>query len=489
MEATDVDVLSSARVNEPWFSPRDAEGKIIGRRRCPEIPENFQWHQEPPGKAKSKRFEKPPEVPSTEPRTTATRPELHHPEKANDTPWEHRPQQPQTQTSFPLRRFTNLATMTRDEGVEIERVKKAKLTNTTKKRALTTDKPDTSAATVDNDSSRPDPPATEQPPPKRQRLRGKQPLRASQVLAPLAYTQTEDVQELNNIELENFLLHDFGLDEGSRWQATCIEAGAGGDCFFHAVGSILQRMVFDPQSEQEALHVLQYFQHADFRQGKQHLVQKMRAMVAAKIYDMSPEEFLNFVLTLVGTEQAGAWPDRWSPEILLRDEGFEVLRHATMVLAVENAGDHVANLVVKCKQIGDAEHVSIIDDGIAKLSSLKDRLRSILATCGNTHWATPMDVVFLGEACSLGFVIFGNRKQGNGRWLYGFNPRRGDFPYWLSLYCISNIHFKVLQLSHMETRTARSHWAIESLPAAIRRQYDVCNSNNRVGSADGFGIS
>ena len=100
-----------------------------------------------------------------------------------------------------------------------------------------------------------------------------------------------------------------------------------------------------------------------------------------------------------------------------------------------------------------------------------------------------MDVVFLGEACNLGFVIFTNNKQGNGRWLYGFNPRRGNFPYWLCLYCSNNLHFQVLQLHNLTTGEARSHWAVGDLPAEVRRQYDACNTDNPVGSENGLGIS
>ena len=135
------------------------------------------------------------------------------------------------------------------------------------------------------------------------------------------------------------------------------------------------------------------------------------------------------------------------------------------------------------------EHVSIIDDGFAKLSALKRQLRTTFETCGNLHWASPMDVVFLGEACNLGFVIFTNNRQGNGRWLYGFNPRRGDFPYWLSLYCIDNFHFKVLQLHRLDAEAVASRWSIEALLTEVRRQYDACNANNPVGSGDGLGIS
>ena len=133
--------------------------------------------------------------------------------------------------------------------------------------------------------------------------------------------------------------------------------------------------------------------------------------------------------------------------------------------------------------------LGLVEDGFAKLQKLKDVIHNIWCTCGNLHWATPTDVVMLGEACQLGFLIFSSRRQGNGRWLYGFNPRRGDFQYWITLYCINNAHFKVLQFQRVGTQDVCTYWPITSLPVEFQRQYDVCNSNCPVGSGYGLGIS
>ena len=59
-------------------------------------------------------------------------------------------------------------------------------------------------------------------------------------LAPLAYAHATEVQAVGNAELQQFLLQELGQPEASMWHATCIETGGGGDCFFHAVGSILE---------------------------------------------------------------------------------------------------------------------------------------------------------------------------------------------------------------------------------------------------------
>ena len=181
--------------------------------------------------------------------------------------------------------------------------------------------------------------------------------------------------ELLNDDLQDFLRQDFGSLEGSHWLATRIETGGGGDCFFHAVGSIFERMLFAPHSQMEASHVLRNFSRSDFRQGKQHLVQKMRRLTAARIHKMVPEEFLNFVITLLQQYNANVWHDHhWNPQTVLEDTGFAALLGATLVLAVANADDHAANLVVKYQQNTNTEHLAVIEDGFAHLATLRHQL-------------------------------------------------------------------------------------------------------------------
>ena len=136
--------------------------------------------------------------------------------------------------------------------MEITRVKKAKLIVEATARRPNAKAPATTAEELEAGSSCQYPQALERPPPKRRRLHGKQPESASGLevpdvpLAPLAYAQAVEVQPVANEELQQFLLQEFGLPEGSHWKATCIETGGGGDCFFHAVGSILERMLLAP---------------------------------------------------------------------------------------------------------------------------------------------------------------------------------------------------------------------------------------------------
>ena len=132
----------------------------------------------------------------------------------------------------------------------------------------------------------------------------------------------------------------------------------------------------------------------------------MRAMVATQLRAQTPEEFFNIVLVCVSMQRAGVWQDLWHPENMLRQTGFGVLTNASIVLAIANADDNLADLVVRYRRDTNEEHCSLIADGFAKLSHLKQQLCGKFECCGDTHWASPMDVVFLGEACNVGSIIF-----------------------------------------------------------------------------------
>ena len=133
--------------------------------------------------------------------------------------------------------------------------------------------------------------------------------------------------------------------------------------------------------------------------------------------------------------------------------------------------------------------VCTVENGVFKLNELKKVVATILSTCGNTHWATPTDVVALGEALNIGFVIFSSRAHGAAQWLYGFNPKRGDFPYWMSLYCQGQVHFQVMQLRCSNEVVDNSFWSRQHLPSALRNLYNASNPDCPVGAAFGLGIS
>ena len=80
---------------------------------------------------------------------------------------------------------------------------------------------------------------------------------------------------------------------------------------------------------------------------------------------------------------------------------FAVLKDANDVLGAE--------VLVRYKE-GDSSvtRSKRVRSGAAALVSLQGDVSASLETCGNTHWATDVDVVALTIELSLGFIIAGN---------------------------------------------------------------------------------
>ena len=321
-------------------------------------------------------------------------------------------------------------------------------------------------------------------------------------LASLAYAHCA-ASEAVKPALRRFLDGGMGIQDGMSWAARSLQAGGGGDCFFHSVALILEQMLFHSEDVHAASHVLQHprwrvLQPADFRKGKMHLVKLLRQMVAAQIVNFSLEEFVGFVFTLrnaFDVQQSGAvgrdriWHDQWNPHSVLRSAGLEMLSEANTVIAIGASEENAADLMIRYETSRSGEEVvCTVDNGVFKLNELKRLVASILTTCGNTHWATQTDVVALGEALNIGFVIFSSEANAAGQWLYGFNPKRGNFPYWVSLYCDRNVHFTALQLQRGNEAVKSSFWSRQRLPPAVRNLYTASNPDCPVGAAFGLGI-
>jgi len=248
-----------------------------------------------------------------------------------------------------------------------------------------------------------------------------------------------------------------------------------------------------------ASHVLRFLMPADFRQGKMHMVQRLRQMVANQIANATLEEFVGIVLTcrnMFDVQQSGAvgrdriWYDRWNPHEVLLNVGLHFLSEANTVIAIGASEENAADVVIRYETARSGQEVvRTVDNGVFKLNELKNVMSTILTTCGDIHWATPIDVVALGEALNIGFVIFSNEVNGAGKWLYGYNPKRGNFPYWMSLYCEGNFHFTVLELRRSSEVVGSSFWSRQDLPLALQSLYDASNPDCPVGSSFGLGIS
>ena len=118
----------------------------------------------------------------------------------------------------------------------------------------------------------------------------------------------------------------------STWRCRSVEAGGGGDCLFHSVAAILERMTLCPEGYS---HVRQSLPENFFSGNRLSMVQHLRSVCAERWSRADELDVLNF---LVGGAQResipGAWFDHWSPTRILRSNGFQALLGCDSVSAV-----------------------------------------------------------------------------------------------------------------------------------------------------------
>ena len=119
MEATDTDVLSTVRDNEFMFPERDASGRLMNRRRCPNPPERFEWQATLEVANPRKRMQHPPDITDL-----AARPPPEH-NSITQPP----AVQPTVSSVKGLLhpRYTNVAEPSDEDKVKVLRVKKSEL--------------------------------------------------------------------------------------------------------------------------------------------------------------------------------------------------------------------------------------------------------------------------------------------------------------------------------------------------------------------------
>ncbi len=220
----------------------------------------------------------------------------------------------------------------------------------------------------------------------------------------------------------------------------------------------------------------------EFALGKRHAVSKLRARVANHITgSFSPEDMVNFVLTCTQQQLAGAWLDRWNPAALLRHCGFQYLTQSTHVEAIgaNEYGTPLDTVVSFTTHEGLQQHPHI--NGTVSLQHLREELRSVLATCGNMHWATATDVVALGESLGLGFLILSDTPQGAGSHIYSLNQRRADYDWWVLLYCAQNVHYQLAALRLGPPSAAASFFHVSEMPLPLRDAFNSANRNCPIG--------
>ena len=129
--------------------------------------------------------------------------------------------------------------------------------------------------------------------------------------------------------------------------------------------------------------------------------------------------------------------------------------------------------------VGPQQHVEILQNGL----QLKENIRTIWRTCGNTHWGTVTDAAMLSKALRVGFIIFSNESQGQNQWIYGAAMEDATFAYWGLIYCINNAHFKIAEALTDDVTRRSMYFSREHIPAAILAHYNRCNSSCPIGTS------
>ena len=120
--------------------------------------------------------------------------------------------------------------------------------------------------------------------------------------------------------------------------------------------------------------------------------------------------------------------------------------------------------------------------GHSMLAELRQRVKGELQRPGNWHWGDQLDVQNLSEALDIGVLMFCDQLQDGGRQcLYNIGSQREDYPFWIALWWDEPVHFRLAQFSSscaggdVSGDDFVSFWSAAELPAAVLRQYQICN--------------
>ena len=245
------------------------------------------------------------------------------------------------------------------------------------------------------------------------------------------------------------------------------EAGGGGDCLFLSIAASLRELCaqhLDASAFLEARAGLSVTARSNLD-----IAAYLRKLVAQQLQTMEPESFLDLVLTLAFSErtQGARWQEGWSPRLELCQAGFQTLLTANNVVAVSaNEFGRPEDLVILYRK-DNVDTPWACSDGMTKLAALKGAVADRFAQMGQTHWGTTTDVGLLSEALNVGFVVLSSQMQGRGRWIYGLNLKRTDFPFWVLVYNSGLVHFQVPVLSALDgSAPYHSVFRSEELPRA-----------------------
>ena len=119
------------------------------------------------------------------------------------------------------------------------------------------------------------------------------------------------------------------------------------------------------------------------------------------------------------------------------------------------------------------DHNIIISEGEAKLASMLADLQDVFSTTGNMHWGDATDARLLSDALGIGFFVFADQLQDEGRCcLYSMNQLRGDFQFFVNIWWDEPMHFRAAGFQSTPGSTIHRCYAQSEVPEMLQTQFN-----------------
>ena len=136
------------------------------------------------------------------------------------------------------------------------------------------------------------------------------------------------------------------------------------------------------------------------------------------------------------------------------------------------------------------EEMVPLDQGLSRFVTLRMDVQSEFRRCGNNHWGDLTDLKALSDALNVGVCMFCDRLQLDGqKFLYNACLQRGDFPFFVGLWWLEPVHFRVGEFRLQPGAPYRCFWSRAALPLCLREHYNACNPQAPVGQPESGDLS
>ena len=164
----------------------------------------------------------------------------------------------------------------------------------------------------------------------------------------------------------------FDTQEGESVALSALDAGGDGDCLFHSIAAIVEKIIFE--TPHGATRFEPHLGPEDFSRDKAFVVTKLRGIVADQLIQLQPEVFINIIVSSLNQEASGSWLDEWSPATELHRTGFGFLveGRANVVEAIgENEDGAPGDMLVQYTN-GATSAVRVLKNGAVLLAQLQE---------------------------------------------------------------------------------------------------------------------